>query len=391
MSVPEAIEAEGDDASNQVVISASQTALAKSLVKGLRKKIGEKSDGTVSLLSDDSVTAAVEEWIPTGFPDLDRILGGGWPVGRCSEVYGQEAAGKSAITHRAIKACQEVGGVPILLDYENSLDLEKMATLGINPDALVYVQPMDIEEGWDLIWEALENIESTKPDAPTLIVWDSIAAAQPRAERLATSTSKATVGETARAMGKGCRRMFLRIPKVRAHMLFVNQERDKVGGFSGFGDNKVNPGGAAVRYAASLRVRCVKIATLKVGTSGPALGFLIRCITKKNKCAPPLRHSNWVLDFNYGPSQEMTIFQHLFDAKQFKSGGGEYKAKWSPLGFTRSDWMHRYKNDPSFRKGADEAFADLMEKYAAATGDEKPTRGEEGSEENEEAASADSA
>ena len=100
------------------VCKAARKGDAESMVKAIRKKLGTKTDSVVSVLGQglDSLSE-VTEWIPSGFPDLDRVLGGGWAVGRASEVYGDEGCGKSALLHKAIRESQRLGGVAALLDF----------------------------------------------------------------------------------------------------------------------------------------------------------------------------------------------------------------------------------------------------------------------------------
>lgn len=309
----------------------------------------------------------VTEWIPTGFMGLDYILGGGWAVGRCSEVFGPEGAGKSALTHRAIKACQDNGGTVLYIDFENALDPPKMKQLGINPDRLAYVQPDHIEQAWDIIWTALDYAEAKSPKAPTLIVWDSVAASVPKAEVEEKDSSKAHVGLIARAMSKGCRKMFRRIAKVRAHMMWVNQERDNIGG--GMFAEAVTPGGKAVRYAASMRVRVTRVATLPKGSEKVKTHYLIRALTKKCRLFPPHRKFTWVLDFKHGPSPELTLFQNLIDARVIKTTKGMYLAKWSKKNFKKSAWLGLME-DEGFRTHAEAAYKSFIHKELENTTDE---------------------
>jgi recombination protein RecA len=345
---------------------------AVSLVKSLRTKLKlQKSDPTnVSLLSDEETLSEVTEFLPSGFDDIDRILGGGWPVGRASEVYGQEGVGKSALAQYALRSCQRVGGVPIYIDFETALDRDKMIGLDIDPDRLVYCSPADIEEAWDIIWTAIDQIEAKQQagelDAPTLIVWDSVAASMPRAEGDEKSSAQSHVGLVARSMSKGCRKMFRRISQVRAHMMWINQERDKIGGFTGFGDNKQTTGGAAIRYAASLRVRCAKVETLKWLPGQRVSGYRIATITKKNRLAPPHQKSEWVLDFQAGPSPDLTLLDHLTSGKVVKSAGeGEYVVPWRKIAFSRGQWLGLMA-DPDFAALARMAHAGVIAKRASS-------------------------
>ena len=308
--------------------------VAQSLVAAIRKKVkGTKID----TLDRSSALSDVREWIPSGFPGLDKILGGGWAVGRASEVFGDEGCGKTAIAHRAILGVQSMGGYAVHLDFEAALDEKKILQLGIDPSRLIYEIPEHIEQGWDIIWATMDQLRDKPPDVPVLIVWDSIGGAVPKAELEAVSAEKSQVGEVARAMSKGCRKMFKAIAEVRAHMMWISQERHKIGGFSPFGPVKETSGGKGPKYAASQRVRLARVKTIKDGKR--ATGYLIKAVTKKNRLAPPEQSMEWVIDFKVGPSPELTVMHTLLDAGRIRASSG--KLIFAPWGkdkpFPRAD------------------------------------------------------
>ena len=49
------------------------------------------------------------DFISTGIKDLDRITGGGIPVGRLVEVWGAESSGKTSIAYQIITEYQKNG------------------------------------------------------------------------------------------------------------------------------------------------------------------------------------------------------------------------------------------------------------------------------------------
>lgn len=308
---------------------------ASSIVAAVRKRV---KGVEITTLDASSALADVTEWIPSGFHGLDQILGGGWAVGRASEVFGDEGCGKTAIAHRAILGVQQAGGFAVLLDFEAALDERKVLQLGIDPSRLLYSVPEHIEQGWDIIWEVMDALTKKAPNGPVLIVWDSIGGAVPKAELEAVSAEKSQVGEVARAMSKGCRKMFRAIAKVRAHMMWISQERHKIGGFSPYGPVKETSGGKGPKYAASQRVRLARVKTLKEGKR--ATGYLIKAITKKNRLAPPEQSMEWVIDFKVGPSPELTVLHTLLDAGKIRVSKGNLLFKpWGSEPFRKSDWL----------------------------------------------------
>jgi len=305
-----------------------------------RKLAARKSDpADVSLLSHDEILSDVTEWIPTGMPFMDDVFGGGWPVGRMVELFGDEGAGKSALSHLAILQSQREGGVPILLDFEMALDKKKMNTLGIDPSCLVYASPRTMEDGLDLIESVLTDMEKSPPPSPVLIVWDSIALAVPSAELEESSNKDPHVGLQARIMGKGMRKLVRRVAKLRVCVIFINQQRDTIGkaGPRGGFQEPTTPGGKATKFTCSLRLRCQRVKTIKSGDRPVA--YLIKTSTKKCRLAPPHQSVVWWLDFTVGPSIELSILQRLKDAKVAKpTGGGSYGVPWC-RSFKSEKWI----------------------------------------------------
>jgi len=331
----------------------TQVPYAQAVVDKLKKKLTSKKAeaSNVSLLSGGEVLSDVSEWIPTGFPPLDKIMGGGWAVGRATELFGKEGSGKSALCHRAIKQCQDMGGMVIYIDFENALDSDKMEQIGIDPDRLIYCTPDYVEQAWDIVWEAIDHMKQFPPEAPTLIIWDSVAASVPKAELQEETAENSHVGLLARAMAKGCRTMYRAIAKVRAHMIFVNHMTFKIGGNSRFPEI-ITPGGVEVKYAVSARVQTSIRQRIKGKDDGPS-GYMIACNTHKCRLFPPHRKANWVLDFKYGPSPEMTALHLMIAAGAIKSvGQGAYVGSWSKKQFTKDNWMSRLEEDPEFKAAA---------------------------------------
>ena len=317
----------------------------------LRKKLGTKTSTVVHLLSEQSSTSEVTEWIPTGFPDLDRCLGGGWAVGRCSEVFGDEACGKSALAHTAIRECQRLGGLAMLLDYEQALDKKKIKNVGIDESRLIYVAPESMEEGWEATWAFLASIRTRKLDGPVLVVWDSVAAAIPMAE-LEGKMDEHSIGLHARLMSKGCRKASRAVAKARAHLMWVNQYRTKIGGGGWHGGpDKDTTGGRAAKFYSSQRLVCKRVKRLKPSAEPgtPPSGYLIMCETEKCRLAPPHRKTEWVLDFKAGPSECLTTRHLLLESGAIRTrGSGKAMVPWQP-----KDDLIRLRQWPALWEGSD--------------------------------------
>jgi len=141
--------------------------------KEINKRFGDRA--VISLGSDSSLDIGC---IPTGITRFDSITGiGGIPLGRITELYGSESAGKSTMCLHTVAAAQAMGLTCLYIDTENSLQPNYAEALGVNVDDLWLSQPDDGETAFEIGRAAMESGEVG------LIVFDSVAAMVPRAEK----------------------------------------------------------------------------------------------------------------------------------------------------------------------------------------------------------------
>jgi recombination protein RecA len=230
--------------------------------------------------------------IPTNLPSVDNIaLGcGGFPRGRIIEVYGPEAAGKTAICLDTIGECQKAGGVTALVDAEHALSPTFADTLGVNMDELIISQPDCGEEG-------LEIVEGLVDAGVDLVVVDSVTALVPRAE-IDGEMGDSHMGLQARLMSQAMRKLCGKVSKSGCTVIFINQIREKVGLV--FGSPEVTPGGRALKFYSSVRVEVRRVAGSKGGVlkdGETIIGHRLNIKAVKNKVAMPFRET--IVDLYY--------------------------------------------------------------------------------------------
>ena len=76
------------------------------LVNSLNKQLGD----VAFILGKNDTPSDVKEWISTGSTVLDTIISnnaktGGVPVGKLTEIVGEEATGKSLLSYMILKDC----------------------------------------------------------------------------------------------------------------------------------------------------------------------------------------------------------------------------------------------------------------------------------------------
>lgn len=243
----------------------------KRIIAEINKKAGENIIGIVPEMPNLSI-----ERIPTNIEALDKVLGGGFPVGKIVELYGQPGAGKSLIALLAIKAAQEKGKQCVYLDVEDSFDAEWATKVGVKMDNLVISQSSVGEDTLGLVVKLLE----ARPD---IIVVDSVAAMVTKAE-LEEDIDKAFMAPKARLMARA-----LSIINALNHntlIIFINQLRSTL---AMYGPQFTTPGGISLKFYASIRLEVKKVEDLHRDgkKTTPVVGQVVGFKTTKNKTAPP--------------------------------------------------------------------------------------------------------
>ena len=232
--------------------------------------------------------------VPTGMANVDLALGvGGLPRGRIIEVYGNESSGKTTFSLKTIASCQRKGGIVAFIDAEHALDLTWAEHQGVDITKLLLSQP---DSGDDAIKMIDIMISHSIID---LIVIDSVAALVPK-EELEGEVEDYNIGAQARLMSKAMRRLAGKALKTNTAIVFINQLRDVIGGFTaGFKKPESTPGGRALKFYSSIRIEIRRKGLIK-GTGKHkerSIGAEASAKIVKSKVSPPFRSATFSIYF----------------------------------------------------------------------------------------------
>ena len=282
------------------------------LIKQINKEAGSRI--AFNLGTDDAPTN-IKRWISTGSKQLDYIVSnrtnGGLAEGRIIEIQGPASSGKSHIAYEIAKSTQHMGGIVVYIDTENATSVENLETIGIDiRKKFVFIQETCIEEIFKVIESTIEKARNLKADVPVTIIWDSVAASAPKAE-IEGDYDQNTIGLAARVLSKGFRKITHVIGDKNVCLVLLNQQRIKIGVM--FSDPTTTPGGMAIPYHASTRIKLTGGQQIKQTINGKeaVVGINVTCKTIKNKVARPWREVSFEIHFGKGIRENEQLFDEL--------------------------------------------------------------------------------
>lgn len=315
-------------------------------------KANGSSSASASFLWDSS--ANVEEWISTGNIVLDAVLSnrreGGIPVGRLTEIAGGEGAGKTLLASYILANTQKKGGIGVFIDVEHAASMEVMEAVGVDLEKLIYIQANTVEDVFRTFDTIIRKIQTGGArDKLITIVWDSVAATSTVAE-VEGDYDDQTIGMAARVIGRGLRKIIPILSQHRVACVFINQLRTNIG--VSFGDPYFTPGGKAIPYHASIRMRLTHFQKIK-DANKREVGRVVKCQIKKNKVAPPMREVQYHIRWGSKPGAWMdeaaTLFDLATEAKLLKKVSAQKFALVSSpnVEFTKKKWEELLQ-EPAF-------------------------------------------
>jgi recombination protein RecA len=274
--------------------------ISPELIRALNKEMGTRV--AYNLATDESPTH-VKRWIPTGSMQLDYIIanrrGGGYPEGRIIEIAGMPSTGKTHLACAAARHVQAMNGLVVYAETENAIMPSHLEDLGLDiRRRFVYADPSCTEDVFkiaeDVIVKSRAAVE--RRGMPILFVWDSVAATSPKAE-LEGDYDKDTIGLQARTISKCLRKVTGIVGCNSVTFIALNQLRTKVGVM--YGDPLVTPGGNAIPFHSSVRLRLGSGMKL-VDKDKNQYGIKVIATTLKNKVARPGRKVEFEIHFGRG-------------------------------------------------------------------------------------------
>ena len=281
----------------------------------------------------------------SGSYNLDYDLSTPFPAGRITEVYGPEGTCKTTTVLEALGQAIVAGKRCLYVNMEKNLNLSLVRTVRtLRPYIDQAVEnSIAVAEGkkpphdecplWILnattgeqALEAMRTFASMVPNGVAAL--DSIDAAQPEAV-LSGEIGENKVGNLAKLMSDGMRKLVGISEQNNVALIFVNQIREKI---TMYGDPEDTPGGRAMKFYASQRIKLMKPrkADMIVDSDGDQIGVIIRYKVVKNKVAPDGNEGAFPILFRNGIFREQELVTQCCNFGVLRMGGKGGKQVYLP-------------------------------------------------------------
>jgi len=327
--------------------------LALLLQKELNKS--QKDGSKVSYFLDEGENPwDILEWVSTGSTLLDLAVSnrphGGLPVGRMIELSGLEGTGKSLICGHLIAETQKKGGLSVFFDSESAVDKAYWTALGVDVRSVNCVPFTTLEELFNKLELCIGAFRKASKDRLLTIFVDSIAQASVEKEMESEhgvdgyNTGKSII------ISKAMRKITNLIAKQRILLVFTNQLRYNMNA-GPFGDKWITPGGKALPFSCSVRIRLANLGKLTKGDE--VIGMKAQTQVIKNRCGPNYRTAAFEIHYDSG-IQDLSSWVKYMKEHGLVNGDGhgyDYKrADGSEITFKTDKFVELVNTDPVFKE-----------------------------------------
>lgn len=317
----------------------------------------------------DTNKADIKNILPTRVPQYDRIMGGGLPLGRLTEVYGVPGSGKSTFAVHLTKTLIDLGIITVWIDTEGTADNDRMEQLGVDITKIFSVQAGEgqrlkntVELSIEQVGKELEHwvdaFNEKYAGVPIVFIWDSLGATRSQIEIDGGIDTK-QIGIRASATQKVINAITPKLNNTNTGIIVVNQARDDLNAGM-YGDPVKSGGGKAFEHSASLRLKVNKGSQVKQykETAGKEeySGHSMRLETKKSKLSRPNQKasaellSEWDLkngDTINGLDPQHTIYQEAVEKGLITKGAWRnyVNLNGEEIKLRDGEWVPRLKED----------------------------------------------
>jgi recombination protein RecA len=244
------------------------------------------------------------KFVSTGCALFNCVLGGGWPLGRVSNICGKRSSGKTLV---AIEACANFARLypdekKHLIRYretEEAFDPDYAKTVGF-PEDRAELPDNELETVEAFYTDLKDFIAKVPKNGCGFYVLDSLDAIGDKGELEREFGEKSYGTQKAKEMKKTFRLLKRPLREKNIHLMVISHLYANIGVM--LGDKHKRSGGDALDYFATHIVWLTQIGKIKQKVDGIDMDIAIqmRAACKKNKVSAPFRQCDMPIRFGYG-------------------------------------------------------------------------------------------
>jgi RecA/RadA recombinase len=329
------------------------------IFKAVKADCKKDALATVHKSGDLSIKSHIPWGVLTGLPELDLHIGRpGWPAGRVVEMYGFEHCGKTTLAYHAIAQAQLAGGGAYFIDTEKSWDEERAIQCGIDPDINFAIGDADsVDAAFRLAQSILKHRKEKNDGLPFVIAIDSVTGAATESMRSKVIGEEERVGQDARAIRGGMRRIGPDIAETNTNLFMINHATANITA-NKYAKQSDSSGGHSIKLAASVRCAMKSAGWIKVKDgpeAGKRLGQQISIAVEKLKGSrldyPEVKKTPLLNTIGFDTAESLLRagdqsgwIEHKKGSKEYKLGGTTFsKADWPDIVFQHGGINNAYQ------------------------------------------------
>ena len=266
-------------------------------IQNVCKDIERKSGKGSIFLTGKDVRLEIPRW-STEIEALDNIIGGGMPKGRIIEIFGPESSGKTSLIYW-LMSLHKLG---VYIPIEGTYDEDRAVSLGVKPKQMIVYRAQYGEEALNAV------MKFAKAGVPIIAI-DSVPACQPKEDidKIEKDAgNEARIGGVARLFSKTLPTIVHICEETGTTLILVNQVRDKMNAML-FGEKEDTPGGRAIKFYSSVRIKVARRAWIEIPNKNPAVssdsekvGIIMKAKISKSKVSNPFGEAELPFFFDRG-------------------------------------------------------------------------------------------
>lgn len=266
-------------------------------IQNVCKDIERKSGKGSIFLTGKETRLEIPRW-STEIEALDNIIGGGMPKGRIVEIFGPESSGKTSLIYW-LMSLHKLG---VYIPIEGTYDEDRAISLGVKPKQMIVYRAQYGEEALNAV------MKFAKAGVPIIAI-DSVPACQPKEDidKIEKDAgNEARIGGVARLFSKTLPTIVHICEETGTTLILVNQVRDKMNAMM-FGEKEDTPGGRAIKFYSSVRIKVARRAWIEIPNKNPAVssdsekvGIIMKAKISKSKVSNPFGEAELPFFFDRG-------------------------------------------------------------------------------------------